>query len=158
MAWTLISKNVEVASGVILSMPFYYDGTNYYPATQEVPGEAGGLSVYSFAPAAATTNATSIKATPGMVYGYHLFSINTDIAYLAFYDKASAPTPGTDAIKFIDGIADSSTTTGQRTSAFFPQGIVFSTGIACAIFEVMPTGTATALDTAPTVIAAIYYK
>lgn len=158
MSTTLTAKNVEVASGVIIAMPFNYDGTYYYPLVQEAPGETGGLSVQSFAPAAASTNATSIKTTPGMVYGWEFFSTNTAPAYLAFYDAASAPTPGTTTIKFVVGIAQSSATTGQRTASFIPQGITFSTGIACAIFETMPTGSASALDAAPTVVGAIFYK
>ena len=159
MAQTLTSKTVEFASGVTGAMPFNVESaTSYnYPLVQSVPGDLGGLSVYTFV-AAASTNLTSIKTTPGMVYGYTMFSINTDIVYLAFYDKASAPVAGTDTIKLIDGVLDSSTTTGQRTSMYFSHGVTFSTGIACAVFETMPTGTASNLDTAPTVLVNIFYK
>ena len=45
---------------------------------------------------AATTNATSVKASAGTVYSVTASNINAAIRYLKFYNKASAPTVGTD--------------------------------------------------------------
>lgn len=45
---------------------------------------------------AATTNATSVKASPGTFYGVFASNINASACYLKIYNKASAPTVGTD--------------------------------------------------------------
>jgi hypothetical protein len=46
--------------------------------------------------AAADTNATSAKASPGTLYSVKGFNAAGAARYLKFYDKASAPTVGTD--------------------------------------------------------------
>jgi hypothetical protein len=142
MATTLTSKNVETASGVVLSMPFNYDATNYYPLVQTVPGEGAGCSVYQLA-AAATTNATVIKATPGMVYGFSLFHVNDAPVYVTFYDSASAPTPDTTTIKMKQGVqAPATAALGYGQTFDFPLGIVFSTGISIAVHKGIATSSA----------------
>jgi hypothetical protein len=50
--------------------------------------------------AAGTTNATSVKATAGTLKGWYLFNSATSLRYVKFYDKASAPTVGTDTPAF----------------------------------------------------------
>jgi hypothetical protein len=160
MAWTLTSKNVEVASGVIVSMPFYYDGTNYYPAMQSVPGEAGGLSVYSFT-AAASINATVIKATPGQVYGYSVSHMDATFVCLKWFDKATAPVPGTDTIKMRHLIpAIATTTLGAAFAEFWDQGIPFASGISIAVManSGIADATATGSLTANEVYVNVYYK
>jgi hypothetical protein len=49
---------------------------------------------------AATTNATSTKAGPGILYGFSLCNKSAAAVYFKFYNKASAPTVGTDAVFF----------------------------------------------------------
>lgn len=46
--------------------------------------------------AAATTNATSAKADPAELYSIIANNTNSALRYLKLYDKASAPTVGTD--------------------------------------------------------------
>lgn len=56
---------------------------------------AGGLTQFSLV-SAATTNATVVKATPGRVYGYSITNNNAATRYVKIYNKATAPTIGTD--------------------------------------------------------------
>lgn len=47
---------------------------------------------------AATTNATVVKATPGVLFDVHVGNTNAATAYLKFYNKATAPTCNTDPV------------------------------------------------------------
>lgn len=60
-----------------------------------VTDSAGGVQQYSLI-SAATTNANVIKATPGRVYGYQISNTNAAARYIKLYNKATAPTVGTD--------------------------------------------------------------
>lgn len=77
---------------------------------------------------AASTNASSIKAAAGTLYT--LVAVNTASAtrYLKLYDKASAPSVGTDTPKHTFALLPSG---GIALS--IPFGIDFTTGIALAI-------------------------
>jgi hypothetical protein len=81
---------------------------------------------------AATTNATSLKASAGVIYGIQVTNVNASPRYLKLYNKASAPTVGTDTpVKtlIIPGNA-----TGAGSNVPIPvRGINFSTGIAFAL-------------------------
>lgn len=88
--------------------------------------------------AAATTNATSVKGTAGQLYAFHLCSGTANNKYLKLYNKATAPTVGTDTpVATItipgNGCAPEFTTT---------LGVVYGTGLAYAI-----TGAETDADT-----------
>lgn len=157
MATTLSSKNVEVASGVIIPVPFNYDATNYYPLVQEVPGETGGCSVYS-AIGAATNNATVVKATPGQVYGFDIFNLDQTPIYIKFYDTASTPTPGTTTIKMRYGVSAIASALGtHKPTVMLPCGVTFSTGIAFAIVTGITDADNTAVAASEFLIN-IYYK
>jgi hypothetical protein len=57
----------------------------------------GGLaSIARLVSAAASTNATSAKASAGRVYKVYGYNASTSVRYLKLYNKASAPTVGTD--------------------------------------------------------------
>lgn len=81
---------------------------------------------------AATTNATSVKGSGGAIYAIQCFSINAAVRYLKLYNKATAPTVGSDTP--VKTLAIPGDTTG---SGFLLQyGAVpalFSTGIAFAL-------------------------
>lgn len=81
---------------------------------------------------AASTNATSLKASAGVIYGIQLTNVNASPRYLKLYNKASAPTVGTDTpVKtlIIPGNA-----TGAGSNVPIPvRGINFSIGIAFAL-------------------------
>lgn len=92
---------------------------------------------------AATTNAASVKASAGSLFELSLSNVTAATVYLKLYNKASAPTVGTDVPIMTIPVA-----AGAVWSAEFGRiGKRFSAGIALAI-----TGAAAATDT--TAIAA----
>lgn len=87
---------------------------------------------------AATTNATSGKASAGTVYTLEALNTSAAVKYLKLYNKASAPTVGTDTPVRTIALPPSNV----RTFIEFPTGLYFSTGIAYAL-----TGAAADADT-----------
>lgn len=79
---------------------------------------------------AATTNATALKASAGTLYTVHIFNSGGTPCYLKFYNKASAPTVGTDVPVLVIGVP-----AGASIDAGIPEsiGVAFATGIAYAI-------------------------
>lgn len=78
---------------------------------------------------AATTNATSVKTSGGIVYGVVASNINAAIRYLKIYNKASAPTVGTDVPVLTLAIP----LTGVLSLNLGPLGLKLGTGIAFAL-------------------------
>lgn len=81
---------------------------------------------------AASTNATSLKASAGQVGYIYATNVNAAIRYLKLYDKASAPVVGTDVPKHTIGIPGGGTA-GAGGQLVVPAGIEFTTGIAYAL-------------------------
>lgn len=77
---------------------------------------------------AATTNATSVKASSGVINHIAVGNNGASAAYLKIYNKASAPTVGTDV-----PIATLLIPAGSTIAPPIPAGIPCSTGIAYAI-------------------------
>lgn len=77
---------------------------------------------------AASTNATSVKATPGQVYGWYLYNTNAAVRFLKIYNKASAPTVGTDTPKLTLPIQPNAAVNLEVSA-----GIEFTLGIAFAL-------------------------
>lgn len=104
-------------------------------------GSGGVASTYRLLSAAATTNPTSVKASAGRVYQVLGYNAAPALRYLKLYNKASAPTVGTD--------------TPVKTIALPPQsafaidnadlGRSFSSGIAFALTVNVADSDATAL-------------
>lgn len=67
-------------------------GTWNVVPTKATTGGLSRLKVIS----AATTNATVVKSTAGQLYSIHLFNTGVTARYVKFYQKATAPTVGTD--------------------------------------------------------------
>jgi hypothetical protein len=110
-----------------------------------VPVSSGATTSTSVLPsAAASTNATSVKASAGTLM--HIIGYNAAAAtrYVKIYDKASAPTVGTDTPVLTFAV--------PATTAFsldFPFGVRLATGIAYAMTTGAPhadTGALTAGD------------
>jgi hypothetical protein len=78
---------------------------------------------------AATTNATSIKASTGVLYGWSIQNTNASQRYVKLYNKASAPTVGTDTPVMTLLIPGASAGAGNNLAGI---AINFSTGIALA--------------------------
>lgn len=70
-------------------------GTNNIGRINPEPQTANGLSI-SRTISAATTNATSAKGSAGQVYTIIAHNVNAAVRYLKLYNKATAPTVGTD--------------------------------------------------------------
>lgn len=92
--------------------------------------------------AAATTNATSLKASAGQLYTIDAFNVAAYNVFLKLYNKASAPTVGTDVPVMTIPIQ-----AGGGYSKTWPMGLPFATGIAYAITKLQA-------DTDTTVVVA----
>ena len=118
-------------------------GTNTLGNVALLSRTTGGATQHTLI-SAATTNATSVKASAGTVYGISATNSGAAAAYLKLYNKASAPTVGTDvAVKTI--LIPPGATVSLPIS---PVGLNFGTGIAYAI-----TGAATTADTTAVALA-----
>lgn len=94
------------------------------------PSAAQGASTYHKLISAASTNATSVKTSAGTINALHVSNTNaTTSAYLKLYNKASAPTVGTDVPVFTLLIPPA----GLRTIDCGATGVRLSTGIAYAL-------------------------
>lgn len=95
--------------------------------TSSVPVTSGGPTVQRVK-AAASTNATSVKASAGQIYGWALFNNTATAKFFKVYNKASAPTVGTDTPAFTVIIPASG-----GTNISWDNGLPLGTGIAFAI-------------------------
>ena len=77
---------------------------------------------------AATTNSTLVKGAAGVIQSITVSNINVATRYLKLYNKATAPTVGTDTPVMTIAL-QGLTTTGSITHHFGQDGIYFSTGI-----------------------------
>ena len=101
-----------------------------------------------------TTNGTSIKTTGGQVYSIDLSNNAATWAYFRLYNKASAPTVGTDPVLAEYGIGPGA----SRTISFSDLGLLFATGIAYSITAGAATNDTTALAANNTVVGTIHYN
>lgn len=83
----------------------------------------GGLSI-SRTIAGASTNSTLVKNAAGQLYGVVVDNQNAAVRYLKFYNKATAPTVGTDTPVLTFAIPPAGTLHLE-----FANGIAFDTGI-----------------------------
>jgi hypothetical protein len=90
--------------------------------------------------AAASTNATSLKASAGQVGEVDLYNVAAYTVFLKFYNKASAPTVGTDTPVWTIPIQ-----AGGGYAKSFPRGKTFATGIAYAITKLQADSDTTAV-------------
>lgn len=79
----------------------------------------------------ATTNANVVKATPGNLYSIVAIGLTSVVRYLKLYNKASAPTVGTDVP--VMTIPIPANTQGAGIAIPFSMGVNFPLGIALAI-------------------------
>lgn len=113
------------------------DGTNLRTVKTTTDGgltfggvATGGGTSLTEGVAAASNNATSLKASAGQVYGYRVFNAAAYPVYLKFYNKASAPSPGSDTPVWVVGVA-----AGQAASDTFDIPLTFGTGVAYAVVK-----------------------
>lgn len=104
------------------------------------PTTSGGVSTWKVI-TAASTNAGVVKASAGQVYGIQMVNTAAYAIFVKLYNKATAPTVGTDVPVFVVGIP-----AGGRCEVTRPHGLPFAAGIAVAITKL-------SADTDTTVIA-----
>ena len=86
----------------------------------------GGMLMHKTV-AAATTNATVVKASPGQVWEIIVNNVNAAVRYLKLYNKATAPTVGTDVPVLTLAIPAASVQQCRLWGADFTAGISFAT-------------------------------
>lgn len=104
----------------------------------------GGFALFNKLISAATTNATSVKASAGAIGEIFAFNTSASTKFLKLYNKASAPVVGTDVPVITIPIAPSAESNFRISDM---GGMRFTTGIAFAI-------TAAAADNDTTAVAA----
>ncbi len=136
-----VTVNAAIAAGTNIIGKFGIDQTT--PGSTNgvtpVPATSGGPTVARIK-LAASTNATSVKASAGQVYGWYLYNNTASAKFLKFYNKASSPTVGTDTPLFTVPLP-----ANGGSNVEYSMGIPFGTGIAYAI-----TGAITDSDTTST--------
>lgn len=102
----------------------------------------------------ASTNATSVKASAGKVVGGIITNSSASWRYLKFYNKASAPTVGTDVPVLTIGLPPG----GQVNLAniFDMYGLSFTTGIAYAITGLPADADTTAIVANEVIVAMLF--
>lgn len=105
-----------------------------------VPKATVNGSTSSRVNSAASTNATSLKAAAGNVVNIDVFNVAAYDVFLKLYNKAAAPTVGTDTPAWTIPIK-----AGTGFSREFVQGKSFATGLAYAITKLQADSDATAV-------------
>jgi hypothetical protein len=110
--------------------------------TQNVTPQATttGGSTPSHTMSAASTNATSLKASAGLLYGFCISNANAAARYFKLYNKASAPTVGTDT-----PVTTIQVPANGTVIRAYPVGMTFSTGIAWAATGLITNADTTAI-------------
>lgn len=116
-----------------------------------VPITSGGLSIKRDIDLD-EASAENIKASAGQVYGWYLFNNASSPRYVKLYNKASAPTVGTDTPLVTIGIPANSAANVEYTT-----GITFDTGIGWAATTAVADSD-TGAPGANEVIANLFYK
>ncbi len=106
-------------------------GDPTYGSTSSATATSNGLLSTKLI-SAATTNATSVKASAGQVYYVTAFNNSSTIIYLKFYDKASAPTVGSDTpVRTL--LIPHNNGSGAGFVIPYNTGVPFTSGIAFAL-------------------------
>jgi len=104
---------------------------------------------------AAGTNATSVKASAGILYGLAAGNINASPRYLKLYDSATAPSVGTSVP--VQTYIIPGNTAGAGSNYTFTYGKAFVNGIAFAITGGIADSDTTAIN-ANEVVVDLDYK
>jgi len=148
--WTLLSDDSPAAmapNNGVLNVTALPVGSNLIgDVGAQVRATSGGISTVARLPtAAASTNATSVKGSAGRVYFVDCVNASAAMRFLKLYNKATAPTVGTDT-----PFATFAIPAGQRLSVNWADiGLYLSAGIAYAFTTGAPdadTGALTAND------------
>lgn len=133
----LTSIHDAITGGSTTAIPA---GTNTIGGVVIKPSAVASGETASRVNAASTTNATSLKASAGNIYAIDVFNTSAYTIFLKLYDKASAPTVGTDTPIWTIPIP-----AGAGFSRSFERGRGFATGIAYAITKLQADSDTTAV-------------
>lgn len=128
---TNIAVNNGVVSNSTMRVTLASDGTGQLALAAALSGSQRGLTAIQYL-SAASTNATNVKASAGNLYNLQAFNNGAAPRYLKIYDKATAPTVGTDTPKHTYMIPPGGGVVVQN-----PVGMTYSAGIGFAITAVM---------------------
>lgn len=119
-------------------------------------GTTGGSTAYHLV-AAATNNSTSVKGSAGTLYSIQTSNVSASTpAYLKLYNKATAPTCGTDTPVKVVGIPANSLLGGNNVN-LGSVGVAFSLGIGICVVTGIADNNNTAVS-ASTITVALDYK
>jgi hypothetical protein len=121
----------------------------------QVPTTAGGLSI-SRTLSAANTTGINAKGSAGQVYGWAITNTNASARFVKLYNKATAPTVGTDTPVITLVIPGNATGAGM-VAAEFTSGIAFGTGIGYGITGAIADNDTTA-PAANEVVVNLFFK
>lgn len=136
-----IGRNgTDVNSNYLGVMPFVFNGTTWdrqrgnTSGTMAIPQgyTSGGTTSYKLI-VANSNNSTSVKGSAGQVYSGQVFNNGAVIAYLKLYNKATAPTCGTDTPVKVIQIPASAASSGSGAVFQIPVGSAFSLGIGICV-------------------------
>lgn len=135
---------------IIMSRNTLYNGTSW-------DRESKVATVARLLSAAASTNATSVKASAGNVF--KIVGVNTNAAarYLKIHNKASAPTVGTDTPTATLYLPPSTVNGGQFEFNFGAQPLYLGTGIAYALTTAAADSDTGALTAGDVIALNIFY-
>ena len=140
--------------GTVTTLPALPAGTNTIGNVGVVPIASGGVSISRLI-SASGTNATVAKASAGQVYGWSFYNTNAAARYIKLYNKATAPTVGTDTpvlTLLVPGNAAGAGNNFEMTA-----GIPFATGIGFGTTTGMADSDTGAVG-ASEVIVNLFYK
>ena len=106
------------------SLPVYFPAASSVTAHEGTPVTPTAYTLNS----AATTNAVAVKASAGTVYAVAVTNTSATVKYLKIYNKATAPTVGTDVPLITIPIAP----TAIANITWADKGLRFATGIGIA--------------------------
>lgn len=102
------------------------DGSAITQPVQETPATSGGLTKHRLL-SAATTNATSVKGSAGQLYTAIVSNMTAAAKFFKLYDKASAPTVGTDTPVYTIPVQANSTLVIEDSYGFpFTLGLAYA--------------------------------
>lgn len=132
--------------------PFAYsEALDVYKNVQHCSNEDNGGSKHHLK-SAATTNATSVKASPGRVHMMNVSNLTAAAKFLKLYNLAVAPTVGTSTPFMVIPIQANSTLPIVHNDI----GIYFSVGIAYAITGAVTDADTTAVGANEVIVNMIY--
>lgn len=114
------NSGVDIGDVDVLSIAA---GTNTIGDVGLAVRTTGGLSSDNWV-SAASTNATSVKASAGRLLGWYIYNANAAMRKVAFHNTAGTPTAGTSVVFQL------CIPPGSAANVFSDVGIAFSTGIA----------------------------